>query len=318
MHRYLTRFAWLAVLVIGGCNQQIAVLGTPVGPSPTAAPIPVPAQPEIASMRISPGGVDGGDGSTGVVTLAGAAQLFPVTVSIASNDEVATVTPTAIVPAGSNIGHFGVTTRRLPEDRTVVISASTPGRTITTNFEVWAINAPVYFKYYSDEDDFVGGGLRGVERCESEFDGQVPELRDAQPDVGRKVVENSEQDVRRFLDASEAPLVLHGDGVKKDGLADVVYEAHEEQAVVRASGDGLAELFGEPGGGDGVSGYPDGMPSGVGILGLEGSCKHLHSLEEELLDPLRLLVHPALEVFLVVAVLQDQRPLFQRPRDPGL
>ncbi len=161
MHRYLTRFAWLAVLAIGGCNQQVAVLDTPVGPSPTAAPIPVPAQPEIASMRISPGGVDGGDGSTGVVTLAGAAQLFPVTISIASNDEVATVTPTAIVPAGSNIGHFGVTTRRLPEDRTVVISASTPGRTITTNFEVWGIEASVYFKYFSDGGDFVGGGTVG-------------------------------------------------------------------------------------------------------------------------------------------------------------
>ena len=160
MHRVMTLVVGIAVLAVAGCNQQSAVLDTPVRPSPAATPIAVPAQPEIASLRISPGGVDGGDGATGVVTLAGPAQVFPVTVAITSNNEAAIVTQ-AIVPAGSTIGRFGVSTRRFPDDRVVVISASTPGRTIATNFEVWAIDAPVYFKYFSDEGDFVGGGTVG-------------------------------------------------------------------------------------------------------------------------------------------------------------
>ena len=156
----MTLVVGIAVLAVAGCNQQSAVLDTPVRPSPAATPIAVPAQPEIASLRISPGGVDGGDGATGVVTLAGPAQVFPVTVSITSNNEAAIVTQ-AIVPTGSTIGRFGVSTRRFPEDRTAVISASTPGRTLTTDFQVWALEVPVYFKYLSDENDSVGAGSVG-------------------------------------------------------------------------------------------------------------------------------------------------------------
>lgn len=157
MTRFLMLVTCIGLLSIGGCNQQVAVLETPVAPSPTAAPIPVPTQPQIAGISISPRGVEGGDGATGVVTLAGAASVFPVTVSLSSSNEAAMVSE-AIVPAGASIGRFGVKTGRFPDDRTVVISASTPERTVTTNFEVWAINAPVYFKYFSDEGDFVGGG----------------------------------------------------------------------------------------------------------------------------------------------------------------
>ena len=150
----------VCILSIGGCNQQVAVLETPVAPSPTATPIPIPTQPQVAGISISPRAVDGGESATGIVTLAGVASVFPVTVSLSSNNEAATVSE-AIVPAGSNIGRFGVKTGRFPDDRTVVISASTPERTVTTTFGVWTIEAPVYFKYLSDEDDFVGGGEFG-------------------------------------------------------------------------------------------------------------------------------------------------------------
>ena len=60
------------------------------------------------------------------------------------------------------------------------------------------------------------------------------------------------------------------------------------------------------------------MAAGVGVLGLEGPGQHLHALQEELLDPQGLLLHLPLQVLLVVAVLQHQRPLLQHPRDPGL
>jgi hypothetical protein len=158
MPRFLQRAAWIAALCVAGCNRQAAVLDTPVSPSPTAAPVPVPAQPQISGIRISPGGVEGGDAATGMVTLAGEAQVFPVTVSLSSNNEAVIVPSEATVPAGSTIGRFSVTTRRFPDDRRVVISASTSERTVTTNFEVWAIDAPVFFKYFSDEGDFIGGG----------------------------------------------------------------------------------------------------------------------------------------------------------------
>jgi len=154
--RFLTLL--ICILSIGGCNQQVSVLETPVTPSPTAAPIPLPTQPQVAGITISPGAVAGGESATGVVTLAGVASVFPVSVSLSSNNEAATVSAEAIVPAGSSIGRFGVKTRRLPDDRTVVISASTPERTVTTSFGVWTIEAPVYFNYRSDEGDFIGGG----------------------------------------------------------------------------------------------------------------------------------------------------------------
>src|SRR4051794_29392686 len=84
-------------------------------------------------------------------------------------------------------------------------------------------------------------------------------------------------------------------------LSDVVQLATQADALER----GALEAH-PPSGGDRVAGDPDGMTSGVGVLGLEGSCKHLHSLEEELLDALGLVVNPTLQVFLVVAILQDQ------------
>jgi hypothetical protein len=156
--RLLTLLTCVGALSIGGCNQQVAILETPVTPSPTAAPIPVPTQPQIAGITISPPAVNGGDSATGIVTLAGVAQLFPVIVSLSSNNGAAIVSSEAVVPAGSTFGRFGVRTERFPNDRTVVISASTPERTVTTNFGVWTIEAPVFFNYYSDESDFVGGG----------------------------------------------------------------------------------------------------------------------------------------------------------------
>ena len=151
MPRFVTMIAWIAVLAVGGCKHQVAVPQTPVRASPTTAPIPTSA-PQVASITISPPGVLGGDGASGMVTLDGVAQILPVTVSLSSNNEAAIVSSEATVPAGSRIGRFGVTTRRLATDWNVAISASTPERTVTTNFEVWTIEAPVYFKYFGERE----------------------------------------------------------------------------------------------------------------------------------------------------------------------
>ena len=67
-----------------------------------------------------------------------------------------------------------------------------------------------------------------------------------------------------------------------------------------------------------VLAHPDRVPAGVGVLGLERPGQHLDALEEQLLDPLGLLVHLALEVLLVVAVLQHQGALLEHARDPRL
>src|SRR5262249_20288000 len=50
-------------------------------------------------------------------------------------------------------------------------------------------------------------------------------------------------------------------------------------------------------------------PPSVRILGLECPREHLDALQEELLDPHGLLVDPLLQVALVVAILEDKRPL---------
>ena len=70
--------------------------------------------------------------------------------------------------------------------------------------------------------------------------------------------------------------------------------------------------------GHGVLADPDRVAAGVGVLGLERPGQHLHALEEQLLDPLRLLPHLPLEVLLVVAVLQHERPLLERAGHPRL
>jgi hypothetical protein len=86
----------------------------------------VPPSLGIASLSLNPSTVTGGNSSTGTVTLTAVAPA-PTTVAIASNNAVATVPNSVVVPAGSNSRTFSVTTTQVQATTTAVITASLNG-----------------------------------------------------------------------------------------------------------------------------------------------------------------------------------------------
>ena len=150
--------ASLAIVALCGCNQRVPLVDGPVSPTRPGA---IPPQPEIASIRISPGAVMSNDGATGIVRLTGPAQPPGLFVAMSSSDGAASVPLTVGIPAGNNFAHFGVTTRWVGGDRTAVITASTPTSAASVNFEVWLPDARVHFWYYGDDNDPVSAGSFG-------------------------------------------------------------------------------------------------------------------------------------------------------------
>ena len=144
----------LAAGTAAACNEHQPVLETPA--SPTAV-VPPPRLPDIAGVSIAPGAVDGGEQATGTVSLSGPAPSA-TTVSLSANDEAASIPATVTVAAGDTSATFRIETLRFPNDRVVIISASTGQQTRSTNFQVWTIESPMFFKFYSDESDFIGQG----------------------------------------------------------------------------------------------------------------------------------------------------------------
>lgn len=147
--------ASLAAITAGACNQREAVLETPVGPTAT---VPTPRIPDLAGVSIAPQAVDGGQQAMGTLLLSGPAPPSATIVSLSSNDEAASVPATVVVAPGDTTATFRVDTRRFSNDRVVVISASTAAQTRSTNFQVWTLESPMYFKFHSDESDFIGQG----------------------------------------------------------------------------------------------------------------------------------------------------------------
>ena len=161
MRRFFPVVAFVAVIAVNGCNQRVAVVESPV--SPTATPTAPPQQPGLASIRIDPGGVEAGDGATGMITLTGPALSPGVFVSLTSSEEATTVPATVGIVAGATFARFAVNTRRFEpdRDRVAIVTASTSNSSLSTRFETWAIGAPVFFKVFSDpEEPILGGDFR--------------------------------------------------------------------------------------------------------------------------------------------------------------
>jgi Tol biopolymer transport system component len=90
-----------------------------------------PEPPTLSSVSVSPTSVQGGSGSTGTVTLTGAALVDGVTVALTSSTTSAVVPASVTVPAGVNSATFSVTTTPVPVDETATITASHGGATRT-------------------------------------------------------------------------------------------------------------------------------------------------------------------------------------------
>ena len=156
LRRFAALCACLAAVLLGGCNEHQAVLDTPVGPTAT---ITTPRPPEVAGVSVSPGGVEGGEEATGIVSLTGPApSSAPVIVSLSSSNEAVIVPATVTLEPGITSTSFRIETQRFPNDRTVVISAMTAQETRSTELQVWTRDAQMFFKFYSDQSDSIGRG----------------------------------------------------------------------------------------------------------------------------------------------------------------
>jgi hypothetical protein len=155
--------ACVLALSLAGCNQHANLLDTPVSPTPPSPPLgPVAtapdAQPTLSGVTFVARGLDGGDATNATVELTAVARNPGVKVSLSSNDDTAMVPAEVVVPPGNSSARFLVQTRRVPDDRSVVISASTPNSTTAARLEVRNGDAPIYFQYDSNEADPIGGG----------------------------------------------------------------------------------------------------------------------------------------------------------------
>jgi hypothetical protein len=112
--------------VEGGAGAAlIDVLTNTTGGVPPPTPIPPPSL-GFASLSLNPTTVTGGNSSTGTVTLTAVAPAA-TTVAIASNNAVATVPNSVVVPAGSRSRTFSVTTAQVQATTSAVITASLNG-----------------------------------------------------------------------------------------------------------------------------------------------------------------------------------------------
>jgi hypothetical protein len=145
--------AYALAIAVSACNRQSNVFNdSPVAPTGASSAA-------VASVILSPGAVMAGGSIQGTVLLT-APATSSLDVSLSASDDAASVDPVLTIPAGSSSREFTITTRAVPGDRQVVISASASGRSARGTFELWA-EAPVFFTYFSEGGDFVGGARFG-------------------------------------------------------------------------------------------------------------------------------------------------------------
>jgi hypothetical protein len=147
----------LCGLAIAGsaCNRYVPVLDSPSNPTGPTLPTLPPAS--IVGVRISPGAVNAGESVRGTVLLDGPAAAPGVNVTLSTSDDAARVDPMVTIPPGSSNGEFAISTRVVPEDRQVVITATTAGRSASSTVMVWA-DVPVFFKWFSEPGESIGSG----------------------------------------------------------------------------------------------------------------------------------------------------------------
>lgn len=125
-------------------GTQAVLRDTSVTLTATANGVTVPATftviaPAIGRIVLVPATITGGNSSTGTLTLNGSAPIGGVTVTLSSDNPVATITPSSVViPAGSNTGTFTVTTTVVAALTTAKIRATYNGLTQTTTLTVQA------------------------------------------------------------------------------------------------------------------------------------------------------------------------------------
>jgi uncharacterized repeat protein (TIGR03803 family) len=102
-----------------------------------AAPTPPPALPVLTGLALKPASVVGGQTSTATVTLSSAAPTGNAVVALASGDSsVVSVPATVTVLAGERSAPFTVSTKRVKRTKTVSITASYNGGSVSAALTV--------------------------------------------------------------------------------------------------------------------------------------------------------------------------------------
>lgn len=143
------------------CNERSSVLDTaavtPSGPSTV-----VPGNLSTLNLVLDPPAVIGGATTSGTVTIDRGAPDGGLTIAMKSSDPTAVVPSTVVIAAGARQATFVVATQSVPGDRTVSISASTPGASVSTALPVWAV-LPTFLSAVA-EDGYGSTGKGGFRR----------------------------------------------------------------------------------------------------------------------------------------------------------
>ncbi len=115
------------ILALAGAAALLATLGCG-GAAPDA--------PTLASLSLSPLGVQGGETSTGTVTLTGVAPAGGAAVTLSSSHAAASVPATVTVAEGATAATFTVATAPISADVTATISAVHAGITRTATLTI--------------------------------------------------------------------------------------------------------------------------------------------------------------------------------------
>jgi hypothetical protein len=97
---------------------------------------PDPDPVALASLSLGATSVVGGSSTTGTVTLSDLAPAGGITVTLSSSRSIAVVPSSVLVPAGSATATFQVTTTSARSSRTVTITASYAGESLSERLTV--------------------------------------------------------------------------------------------------------------------------------------------------------------------------------------
>lgn len=105
-------------------DVEVAVTASLAGVSKVATLAVKAPSAELSSLALAPSSVQGGEPSTGTVTLTRSAPAGGAVVSLSSSDLAAAVPASVTVPAGSTTATFGVTTSVVASERQAVVTGT--------------------------------------------------------------------------------------------------------------------------------------------------------------------------------------------------
>jgi hypothetical protein len=154
--------AVVILIAAAGCGSNPSIFQTPATPTPSPPPI-VPV-----NLVIDPYGVNGGVSARVTATLSQAAPSGGTLLTLASRDAAAIVPPSVTIPEGLLTFDFTVATQPVPDDRHATIVATTGGKSVSVDLEVWG-DVPTFFFWTRPASPFISGSYGRVSPANASF-----------------------------------------------------------------------------------------------------------------------------------------------------